>query len=217
MQSFLITARDKNITSSYISDFLRRKGIHPIDVSQQVYEKAIGIEDVRNIHKKILLKPFKGKVKAVVVQAYDDITIEAQNALLKVLEEPPVNTLIIISTQKKELLLPTIISRCKIIELKEKEISLINEDLLELSNTLTVLLNGRTGSKLKIAQDVAKDKEGTVLWLEKMTVFLRQKLIENYSKREYLNFLKNLQKTYSLIKSTNVSQRIALENLLLSF
>lgn len=216
MQSFLITAKDKNKASSYISDFLKKKEIYPIDVNQQIFKKAMGIEDVRSIQKKILLKPFKGKAKAVVIQAYENITTEAQNALLKVLEEPPNNTVIIISTQKKEFLLPTIISRCKIIELKDAKISLINEDLLQFSNTLNILLNGKIGDKMKIAEAIAKDKDKTVLWLEKMAIFVRKQLVENYNDPKCLSFLKSLQKTYSVIKSTNVNQRIALENLFLS-
>ena len=216
MQSFLITAKDKNKASVYISDFLKEKEIYPIDVNRQIFEKAMGIEDVSNIQKKILLKPFKGKTKAVIIQAYENITTEAQNALLKVLEEPPGNTIIIISTQKKELLLPTIISRCKIIELKEKVTNLANEDLLQLGDILNILLNGKIGGKLKIAQDIATNKDGTVLWLEKMSIFVRKKLVESYNDPKYLNFLKSLQKTYAVIKSTNVNQRIALENLFLS-
>ena len=217
MQSFLITAKDKNKASSYISDFLKEKEIYPIDVNQQVYEKAMGIEDVRSIQKKILLKPFRGKTKAIVIQVYENITTEAQNALLKILEEPPANTIIVISIQKKELLLSTIISRCKVIELKEKEISLINEDLLELRNALNILLNGKIGPKLKIAQDISKNKDGAALWLERMSVFVRQKLIENYNDPKYLNFLKQLQSAHAVIKSTNVNKRVTLENLFLSF
>lgn len=217
MQSFLITAKDKNKASSYISDFLKEKEIYPIDINQQAYEKAMGIEDVRSIQKKILLKPFRGKTKAVVIQVYENITTEAQNALLKILEEPPANTIIVISIQKKEILLPTIISRCKVIELKEKEISLIDEDLLELSNTLNILLNGKIGDKLKVAQDIAKDKDETVLWLENISVFVREKLIENYNDLKYLNLLRLLTATHTIIKSTNVNQRTALENLFLSF
>src|SRR3989304_5999369 len=97
MQSFLITAKDKNIVSSYISNLLKEREINSLDINLQVYEKAMGIRDVRNIQGQILLRPFRGKTKAVVIQAYENITIEAQNALLKVLEEPPANTVIIIS------------------------------------------------------------------------------------------------------------------------
>ncbi len=217
MQSFLITAKDKNKASIYISDFLKEKEIYPIDVNQQIFEKAMGIEDVRNIHKKIILKPFKGKAKAVVIQAYENITTEAQNALLKVLEEPPANTIIIINTSKKELLLPTIISRCKIIELKEKETNLADGDLLQLSDILNILLNGKIGDKLKVAQDISKNKDEAASWLEKMSLFVRKKLIENQNDSKYPSLLKSLQTTYKAIKNTNVNQRIALENLFLSF
>lgn len=215
MQSFLVVAKDKNLTSSYTSNFLKEKGVDAWDIYSQIYEKAMGIEDVRNIQKAILLKPFRGRTKAVVIEAYESITTEAQNALLKVLEEPPANTIIIISTQKKELLLPTILSRCKIIELREKESSLINEDSSEFSDTLNIVLNGRIGDKLKIVQNVTKDKEQATLWLEKMAIFVRKELAQN-NNIKYLNFLKELQKTYKVIKSTNVSHRTALENLFLS-
>ena len=216
MHSFLIVAKDKNKASVYISDFLKKKGIYSIDISQPVYEKAMGIEDVRNIQKKTLLKPFKGKTKAVVIQAYENITTEAQNALLKILEEPPINTIIVVSVPRKELLLPTIISRCKIIELIDEKQILSNDEITQLHNYLITLSQGEIGERLKIAQDISKNKEDILPWLEKMAIYLRQKLIGNYNEPKYLNLLKLLQKTYVDVKSTNVNQRIALENLFLS-
>ena len=215
MQSFLIIARDKNKASDYISDFLNKEKVNSFDISREIYEKAVGIEDVRNIQKKILLKPFKGLTKAVIIQTYESITSEAQNALLKILEEPPINTIIIISVPQKELILPTIISRCKIIVLKEEKSDLSNAELAEFDKILDILLNGKVGGRLKIAQDLSKDKE-TAIWLEKIAVFVRNKLIENHENPKYLNLLKELQKTYKSVKSTNVNPRIALENLFLS-
>lgn len=217
MQSFLIVARDKNLTSSYTKNLLKERAVDLIDINLNVYEKAMGIEDVRNIQKAILLKPFRGKTKAVVIDTYEDITLEAQNALLKILEEPPSNTIIIITTASKEYFLPTIISRCKVIILQEKEIKLNESDLSIFKRALNILLNGKTGDKLRIAQDITKDKGDTVLWLEKMAVFVRSALTKENNNLKYLNFLKELQKTYKVIKSTNVSQRTALENLFLSF
>lgn len=215
MQSFLIVARDKNLTSSYAENLLKEKAVDALDIYSQTYEKAMGIEDVRNIQKAILLKPFRGKTKAVVIDTYEDITLEAQNALLKILEEPPANTIIVITTAKKELLLPTIISRCKVIILQEKKIKLVESDLSEFEKTLSILLNGKTGDKLRIAQDITRDKGDAALWLEKMAIFVRKELAQN-NNIKYLNFLKELQKTYKVIKSTNVSHRTSLENLFLS-
>ena len=217
MHSFLVVTKDKNKASSYISNFLKKEGIDLIDINLYIFEKAMGITDVRNIQKKIVLRPFRGKTKAFVLKVYEGITVEAQNALLKVLEEPPANTLIIIATQKKESILPTIISRCKIVELEQSNLILSDEENVQCFNLLVSLSKNGTGYKLKLAQDIAKDKDQAVLWLEKMTIALRKKLIENHNDQQYLNFLKNLQKTYKNIKNTNVNQRIALENLFLSF
>lgn len=216
MQSFLILAKEKNKASEYISNFLKEKGVGPIDTDLQAFEKAMGIEDVRSIRKSILLKPFRGKIKAVVMEAYEGITTEAQNALLKILEEPPANTLIIISISKKELLLPTILSRCKIIELKEKETPTVNADVEKFNDILNSIFNGTIATKLKIAQDVAKGTEDACVWLEKISIFVRSKLAENYNNFKYLELLRKLQQTYKNIKATNVSKRVALENFFLS-
>lgn len=217
MQSFLILAKDKNLTSSYVSNLLKKNSVDPIDINSQIYEKIMGIEDVRNIQKAILLKPFRGKVKAVVIEVYESITPEAQNALLKILEEPPNNTIIVITTARKDLLLPTILSRCKVIILQDKEIKLTENDLSELNESLDILFNDKISDKLKLAQDIAKNKEDPTLWLEKMAVFVKEKMVKDHNNSKYLAFLKELQKTYKTIKSTNVSQRTALENLFLSF
>jgi len=216
-QSFLIIAKNKNEASSYTADLLKEKGVNSLDINLQIYEKTMGIADVRNIQKAILLKPFRGKTKAVIIDTYESITLEAQNALLKILEEPPANTIIVIMTAKRELILPTIISRCKIIVLKEKENKLTEADSTELKNALNILLNGQTGTKLKIAQDIAKDKENVALWLEKMLVFIIKEIIKDNQNSKYLNILKKLQKTYKTIGNTNVNQRTALENFFLSF
>ena len=145
-QSFLIIAKNKNEASSYTADLLKEKGVNSLDINLQIYEKTMGIADVRNIQKAILLKPFRGKTKAVIIDTYESITLEAQNALLKILEEPPANTIIVIMTAKRELILPTIISRCKIIVLKEKENKLTKANSTELKNALNILLNGQTGT-----------------------------------------------------------------------
>lgn len=217
MHSFLIVSKDKNLSSSYTSNLLKEREVDPLDVNLYSYEKAMGIEDVRNIQKAILLKPFRGKTKAVIIDAYENITIEAQNALLKILEEPPNNTIIIIYASKKELLLPTIISRCKVIILHEKEINLSESDLSKFGEILNILLNGATGDKLKIAQDITGNKGDAASWLEQMAVFLENKLKQNNKDAKILSLLKELQKTYKVIKSTNVSERTALENFFLSF
>lgn len=73
---------------------------------------AIKIEEIRKIRDLLSLKPYEAPVNICVIEDAHMMTEEASNALLKVLEEPPLNSMLILITDKKELLLPTVVSRC---------------------------------------------------------------------------------------------------------
>ncbi len=215
MHSILIASKNSAIGLEYALDFLKKRGISKFDVVIVSPEKTIGIGDVRNFQSQIFLKPSQGKEKGVVIDAKNGITIEAQNSLLKVLEEPPANTYIIIIALNKDAFLATILSRCKIIELSDNEI----KDFDELNKTLEKLLKAGIGERLKIAQDIAKDKDIALLWIEGLILATRIKLKEkqnsNNDLRDYLIMIKKLQKGYEIIKNTNANLRLALENLLI--
>ena len=97
----------------------RLKKSHP-DVLYFTSDSKLGIEQVRQIKGYLSLKPFQADSKAVVVEEAENLTIEAQNAILKTLEELPNNALFILSANTDSKLLPTIISRCQIIHLDPK-------------------------------------------------------------------------------------------------
>ncbi len=117
MQSLIIVGSAEKVKEEAISIFKKNK-IDITDVSINTSDKAFGIGDAREIQKKALLAPIKSPARGFAIIAVTGITIEAQNALLKALEEPHEQTLIIIGVTNKEILLPTILSRCKIIELE---------------------------------------------------------------------------------------------------
>lgn len=113
-----------------------RKGIQINRFLVNVIESdkaSIGIGDLSELASWAYLKNEDG-IKAAVVNNAEIMTMEAQNSILKILEEPPENTLIILSTSNSDSLLETIASRCekiKIIDekLKIKEIESSIEDL----------------------------------------------------------------------------------------
>jgi DNA polymerase-3 subunit delta' len=74
--------------------------------------KNIKIEDIRRAKGMVSYKPYEAAFSACVIEDAHMMTVEASNALLKVLEEPPGNSLFILISSKRELLLPTVISRC---------------------------------------------------------------------------------------------------------
>ena len=73
---------------------------------------TITIDQIRNLIRWAHLKPFSKKQKTAIIQPAQKMTHQAQNALLKVLEEPPENTVIILTVDDPDNLLPTVRSRC---------------------------------------------------------------------------------------------------------
>ena len=89
-----------------------------VDIINYRSNKAsFGIDDVRNIIEEVSKKPFEGYKKVVIIHEGNKLTIQAQNALLKTIEEPPTGVHIIILCESLELILDTIKSRCEIYKL----------------------------------------------------------------------------------------------------
>ena len=105
---------------------------HPdFHLIQAAESEAIKIEAVRDLKKEINLKAYLGRRKIFLIEQAHNLTPEAQNALLKVLEEPAGESTIILVTDKPALLFKTIISRCQIIRfssLKRPQLEQILKD-----------------------------------------------------------------------------------------
>lgn len=96
-------------------------GNHPdvIFLKKKKDKKTIGIDEIREqIIKQAYVKPFVALKKIFVIQEGDDMTQEAQNGLLKVLEEPPEYVTFITLVSKKSILLDTVLSRSCVLNLK---------------------------------------------------------------------------------------------------
>ncbi len=222
MVSFILIAKDKKKRETFIKEYAKKHNIGPLDVtiiekdqSAKPPTQSIGIETVILIQKKLFLKPFKSTKKLIIIEDAEFLTKQAQNALLKVLEEPPANTIIFLGTQTKEVLLPTILSRCQIIELEEEQKKLSEKTIDELNNFIETLRDMSIGERLKQAEQLAKDKEKATLWIENLILVMREKLLDDYS-LETVYEIKKLQSLHTLLKTTNVNPRFALEETLLS-
>lgn len=103
-----------------------------IDIINYSPKKAsFGVDDVRNIIEEVSKKPYEGDEKVIIIHEGDKLTIQAQNALLKTIEEPPKGVFIILLSESLELLLDTIKSRCQVYKLtplnKEHMLSFIKK------------------------------------------------------------------------------------------
>lgn len=95
-------------------------GNHP-DIIHVTHEKpnSIGVEDIREqLVNDVQIKPYNGRYKIYIVADADKMTVQAQNALLKTIEEPPVYAVILLLVNNSTALLPTILSRCVMLSIK---------------------------------------------------------------------------------------------------
>lgn len=87
-------------------------------LTKQKDKKTLGIEEIREqIIKQVYIKPFIAQKKVFIINDGDDLTTEAQNGLLKVLEEPPSYVTFIILVTKQSMLLDTVLSRSCVLNL----------------------------------------------------------------------------------------------------
>ena len=108
-------------------------GNHP-DIIFITHEKpgTIGVDDIRRqINGDVAIKPYSGPKKIYIVSEGEKMTVQAQNALLKTLEEPPEYAVILILTDNVNTLLPTILSRCVVLNKKSVRDAQIKEYLME--------------------------------------------------------------------------------------
>lgn len=106
-----------NILAKFIlNGYLDREYVDIINYSSE--KSSFGVDDVRDIIEEVYKKPFEKDKKVIIIHEGNKLTIQAQNALLKTIEEPPKGVYIIILCESLELILDTIKSRCEIYKLK---------------------------------------------------------------------------------------------------
>ena len=104
------------------------------DIIRLVHEKpnTIGVEDIRSqINNDMAIKPYSSPYKIYIISEAEKMTVQAQNALLKTLEEPPEYGIIMILTSSLETLLPTVQSRCVILNVRPVADELVKKYLME--------------------------------------------------------------------------------------
>lgn len=135
-------------------------GNHP-DLIYVSHEKAgsIGVDDIRKqINDTIMVRPYSSYYKIYIVDEAEKMTAQAQNALLKTIEEPPSYAIIILLTTNQEAFLPTILSRCIQLKLKPLRDSVVKAYLMEKmqvpeadADIYAAFARGNLGKAIKIA------------------------------------------------------------------
>ena len=150
MQTYLILSHNPEFIDNQINLLKSKYQISPFDIYNVIPEKSLGIDDVRRTEKNSRIKPGYGNKKLVLIRDFHLATIEAQNAMLKFLEEPTPSTVIILTAVNDQKILATVLSRCFVI--KEIKAETAVPDGKKLEKKILEILNMSSGERLVFSQ-----------------------------------------------------------------
>jgi len=136
------------------------RGTHPDVFLLDPGDARIKIDQVRELQHQLALSPYEGRRRICILADFQSATIEAANALLKTLEEPPSRVVIILTATDASLLLPTIVSRCQAFFLRRVTRQRIEDALIERwherpdrAKLIAHLSTGRVGWAIRAVED----------------------------------------------------------------
>ncbi len=154
---------------------------------------SIKIDQIRELQREMTLSPFEGRRRVYILCNFQQATPEAANCLLKTLEEPPPKVVLILTATQVEALLPTIVSRCQVLNLRPLPVSQVQQALQahwgiepRQASLLARLSEGRIGWAIEASSNDAllRNREKYLVVLEQM---LRQKRTERISLAQQLS------------------------------
>jgi DNA polymerase-3 subunit delta' len=125
------------------------------DLEILVPDPTIQVDEVRALQRRLALAPYEGPWKIALLENFHLATISAANAMLKTLEEPPDQVVLLLTATAQELLLPTVVSRCEVVPLRGVSTETISHALQNQgidnnqAEMLAVLSEGRPGRALR--------------------------------------------------------------------
>ena len=222
MTSFIISSKTEERQVILAQNLCDERNIDQFDrtVISLVNETSLGIDMVKKLLQKVFLKPRNSEDKAVIITNASLLTLPAQNALLKLLEEPPEHTYLFLLVDSVDSLLPTILSRCQVIKDISSQSTLSQGEKQKIIQDYLLWTTQDIGSALKLAERMAKNKENLLSHLEKVLIavdnLLQKEVGEGKEVKPQALRLQALQKTYRALQKTNTNPRLTLEHLFLN-
>jgi DNA polymerase-3 subunit delta' len=120
---------------------------------------VLKVEQVRQLQRQLALTPYEGHYRVAVLPRFHEASESAANALLKTLEEPPSQVMLLLTAHSRESLLPTIVSRCEVLDLRPVAVQDLEDALMgrgagaDEAHLLAALAGGRPGWALTMLSD----------------------------------------------------------------
>jgi len=161
------------------------------DVSERGAQ-SIKIEHIRRLQQDLSLSAYEARYKMALLKRFDTANLNAANAFLKTLEEPPSNVILLLTATDSDTILPTINSRCRTLGLRPVRPELIEETLMtrhhakpDEANLLAHLADGRLGWAVRAHEDPSLLQERKSQ-LETLHQALRGTLVARFALAESL-------------------------------
>lgn len=176
-------------------------------ITRNPEENSLGIERISDVKRFLWQKPFKSSHRLVVVDDSEDLTPEAQGALLKIVEEPPAHALLIFIAHDPQVLLPPLVSRLAKIYFPRAPKEAVKRVLIDergagvkKADEIASRSFGRIGYALNLLESVPETgEEDLEKFLEtKILKLRRENLKENASLLAWLLDREGLVKRYNL-------------------
>jgi DNA polymerase III delta prime subunit len=176
-------------------------------------DPSISISAVRELKNNLKLKPLKGKSKIALIISADKLTLPAQHALLKTLEEPAPNTFLLLELNNPHQLLPTIRSRCQIIKAPRSQTINRKIDTKKTQSFINALQKASPGKRISYLETYCTQKADAQNLLKSLLFVLRQKIRQDPS---WAPALKLTQEALISLDQ-NLNLKLTLEHFALNF
>jgi DNA polymerase III delta prime subunit len=185
---------------------------HP-DVFFMDSPTTIKIEVVREAQKFLSLKSFQAPLKNIIVNNAHKLTLEAASAFLKTLEEPVDNSFIVLISSRPDLMLPTIISRCRKIYMQAKveSASLAKSELIDFLKAKNIYISDRQHLSVFLLQLISLMRDYLAFYIHRD----RARLIDagnyeiilslKYTFKDAIEKLEAILKIYTAISNININ------------
>lgn len=119
----------------------------------------IRIQQIRELQRVVNLKPYQSRYRSILCLRFNQANIEASNAFLKTLEEPPAHVILLLTADNPEALLPTIVSRCEVLRLRPLPLEQVEKELEKRgaesgqARLIAHISGGRPGYAFRLMED----------------------------------------------------------------
>jgi len=160
---------------------------------------TLKVDQVRELQHNLALAPYEGRYRVAILLRFQEAHVSAANALLKMLEEPPPQVILVLTADNTESLLPTIVSRCEVLRLRPLPVETVSQGLqarldltAERARLLAHLSDGRPGIALQLHKQPDR-LEQRQDWLSDHQALLIANRVERFSYAKLLTDPKGLK------------------------